>query len=84
MTLSSSDTKEVSKHKKLRYKIPDKYITCWLGCKKNPYKDKFQMTNHFRKVLVSPKMSTSRNPIKALLPHKTTRSVQLPVDIMLN
>ena len=58
MKLPSSDTEEEGKNWKLQYKskknlIPDKYITCWLGYKKNPYKDKFQMTNYFRNVLVS-------------------------------
>ena len=53
MKLSSSDTKEESKNWKLQYKIPNKYITCWLGYEKNQYKDKFQKTNHFRNVFVS-------------------------------
>ena len=47
---SSSVTKEEGKYLN---KIPDKYTTCWLGYKKNPHKDRFQMTNHFRKVLIS-------------------------------
>ena len=53
MKQSSSDTKEKSKHWKLQYKMPHKYITRWLKNNKNPYKDNFQMTNHFRNVFVS-------------------------------
>ena len=52
MNRSSSNTNE-GKHLKYLNKIPDKYITCWLGYNKNPHKDTFQMTNHFGKVLLS-------------------------------